>query len=95
MKTRTIPAIVMLAAGLITCIAGIATHMETVRFVKILLAVLVVFYVIGCIAKLIIDSNFKEMQEDTTDGSEASEEEEADGEEEQELEEPKEEKAEK
>lgn len=94
MKTKTIPAIVMLAAGLITCIAGIATHMETARFVKILLVVLVVFYVLGGIAKLIIDSNFKEMKEDTTDGEEASEETEADGEDGQELEKPEEKKAE-
>lgn len=95
MKTKTIPAIVMLAAGFVTCIAGIATHMETVRFVKILFAVLLVFYVLGCIAKVIIDSNLKKMEEDTTDGNEASEEDEAEGEDGQELEKPKEKKAEK
>lgn len=95
MKTKTIPAIVMLAAGFITCVAGIVTHMETLRFLKILLAVLVIFYVLGGIVKLIIDSNFKEMKEDTTDGEEASEEEEADGEDGQELEKPEENKAEK
>lgn len=92
MKTKPIPAIVMLAAGLITCVAGIVTHMETIRFVKVLLLVLLIFYVLGCIAKLIIDSNFKEMTEDTTDGDEASEENEADGEEEQELEQEEEKK---
>lgn len=95
MKTKPIPAIIMLAAGLITCIAGIVTHMETIHFAKILLLVLVIFYVLGCIVKMIIDSNFKEMTEDTTDGEEASEDDEASGEEEQELEQPEEEKEEK
>ena len=35
MKTKPIPAIVMLVAGLVVCIAGMAGHMETGRFVKI------------------------------------------------------------
>lgn len=94
MKTKPIPAIIMLAAGLITCIAGIATHMETAYFVKVLLLVLLIFYVLGCIVKMIIDSNFKEMSEDTTDG-EDSEAHEASGEEEQELEQAKKEEDEK
>lgn len=73
MKTKSIPAIIMLTAGVITCVAGIAAHIEPVRFTRMLLIVLVVFYVLGCIAKMIIDSNFKEeiKKEDTTDGEEA------------------------
>ena len=39
MKTKPIPAIVMLVAGLVVCIAGMAGHMETGRFVKMLLVV--------------------------------------------------------
>ena len=46
MKTKPIPAIVMLVAGLVVCIAGMAGHMETGRFVKMLLVVLIVFYII-------------------------------------------------
>ena len=59
MKTKPIPAIVMLVAGLVVCIAGMAGHMETGRFVKMLLVVLIV-----------IDKNFKDMEEETTDGEE-------------------------
>lgn len=70
MNTKPIPAIVMLVAGLVACIAGIAGHMETNRFVKMLLVVLIVFYIIGGIAKLLIDKNFKDMEEETTDGEE-------------------------
>ena len=58
MKTKPIPAIVMLVAGLVACIAGMAGHMETGRFVKMLLVVLIVFYIIGGIVKLLIDKNF-------------------------------------
>ena len=96
MKTKSIPAIVMLAAGFVTCVAGILTHMESIRFFKILIAVLIIFYIIGCVAKVIIDRNFKEMEEETTDGNAVSEEEtdgESEGEEEPEpLDEKKEEK---
>lgn len=96
MKTKSIPAIVMLAAGFVTCVAGILTHMESIRFFKVLIAVLIIFYIIGCVAKVIIDRNFKEMEEETTDGKAVSEEEtdgESEGEEEPEpLDEKKEEK---
>ena len=50
--------------------SGRAGHMETGRFVKMLLVVLIVFYIIGGIVKLLIDKNFKDMEEETTDGEE-------------------------
>lgn len=74
MKTKPIPAIIMLVAGVIACAAGIIGQMELLDFTKMLLIVLVVFYIFGCVAKLIIDRNFKEMEEDTTDGESAAEE---------------------
>ena len=74
MKTKPIPAIIMLVAGAIACAAGIIGRMELLDFTKMLLIVLVVFYIFGCVAKLIIDRNFKEMEEDTTDGESAAEE---------------------
>ena len=84
MKTKPIPAIIMLVAGVIACAAGIIGRMELLDFTKMLLIVLVVFYIFGCIAKLIIDRNFKEMEEDTTDGESAAEEGEEQPEQEQE-----------
>lgn len=72
MKTKQIPAMIMLAAGLVACIAGIAGRMEAFRFTKMLLAVLVVFYIIGCLVKLIIDRTFKEEKEDTAEEKDAA-----------------------
>ena len=63
MKTKGIPAVVMLLAGFVTCIIGIVQHMETDVFIKTLLAVLIIFYVLGCIVKLVLDKNFKEMDD--------------------------------
>jgi hypothetical protein len=46
-----------------------------------LLVVLLIFYILGCIVKVILDKNFKEMQkEETTDGEDLLEEEAEDAE---------------
>lgn len=77
MKTKSIPAIITLLAGFIACIAGIIAHMEVADFMKMLLVVLVLFYILGCIVKIILDKNFMEMQdEETTDGEKTGAEEE-------------------
>lgn len=91
MKTEPIPAIVTLTAGLVTCIVGIVTHMETARFTKVLLLVLVIFFVIGSVAKIMMDRNFKEMSEDATEGESVPEDEETGEETEQAPEQKKEE----
>ena len=77
MKTKSIPAFIMLLAGAIACIAGIASHLDVAGFVKMLLIVLIVFYFLGCIVKIILDSSCKEEDKETTDGETASEDEEA------------------
>lgn len=88
MKTKSIPAIIMLVAGFVACIAGMNAHMEVADFLKMLLIVLVVFYVMGCIVKQIVDKNFTEIKEDeTTDGEETEEEEESEADEETESDE--------
>lgn len=74
MKTKGIPAVVMLLAGFVTCIIGIVQHMETDVFTKTLLAVLIIFYVLGCIVKLVLDKNFKEMDEPEENQEESGEE---------------------
>ena len=85
MKTKQVPAIVMLTAGFVTCVISIMQHMEFGRFLKILLLVLICFYNLGCVAKVILDKNFAPMQEEeeeqvqteegeeTADGTEAAE----------------------
>lgn len=73
MKTRALPAIIMLLAGFIACLAGIRAHMEVTDFMKMLFWVLVIFLVIGCLAKAVIDHFFAETQEEeTTDGEESA-----------------------
>lgn len=81
MKTKPVPAIVMLIAGFVTCIMAIYTHMELAAFTKRLLLVLIVFYIFGVIIKIILDKNFAEMAEEEpeeeTDSQEPEEEEQA------------------
>lgn len=64
MKTKQVPVIITLVAGLITCILGFTMHMEAARFVRTLVIILVSFYILGCIAKLVLDKNFKEEPEE-------------------------------
>lgn len=61
MKTNAVPAVIMLTAGLIDCICSILCHMPTDRFIRQLLLVLIIFYVIGCVVKIVLDCNFKDM----------------------------------
>ena len=74
MKTKQVPAIVMLTAGLIVCVISIAQHMEFGEFVTTLFLVLICFYILGCVAKVILDKNFAEETEET-DEAEGTEEE--------------------
>lgn len=78
MKTKSVPAIIMLTAGFIACIAGMYAHMEVAGFMKMLLIVLIVFYILGCLVKMVLDKNFAEVpEEETTDGEEVQSDEEA------------------
>ena len=62
MKTKPIPAIVMLSAGFVTCIIAIYTHME-----------LMVFYILGGIVKIILDKNFAQMKEEEEETADTEE----------------------
>lgn len=61
MKTKPIPAIIMLLAGFVTCIMSIYQGLDLKTFTITLFIVLLVFYVMGCIIKYIIDRNFEGM----------------------------------
>lgn len=58
MKTKSIPAILMLLAGALACILGFMYQYETTKFFAMVLIVLVVFYMLGCILKIVIEKNF-------------------------------------
>lgn len=84
MKTNGIPAIVMLLAGFVDCLIAIRTHMTLGNFTRQLFLVLLIFYVIGCTVKLILDRNMKAMEEVKTVKEELGEKEEKEGDESQE-----------
>ncbi len=75
-KIRLLPAFVTLLAGAITSITLYVLNVETHIMLLILLAVLLVFYVLGVVAmKIILDCPPKEKEESTEEeGEETSKE---------------------
>ena len=61
MKTDYIPKVITLLAGAVVCIVTIVKGTETTTALEYLLATLIIFYIVGIIAKVIIkkviDSN--------------------------------------
>lgn len=89
MKTKHIPVMIALAAGLITCIISFFNHVSMEKFVGTLCLVVVIFLIIGLIVKVIFDKNFsmeteekeeekepENEQEETADGEDKNSEEE-------------------
>ena len=74
MNTKSIPAFIMLLGGAVACILGILNRYETIHFVTMLFIVLVVFYFMGCIVKIVIDKNFQGMDKQVLDAQEETEE---------------------
>lgn len=56
MRTRYIPSIVMLLAGTVTCIISLIKSFNMTYTLELLLGVLVVFYIIGLIARKLINN---------------------------------------
>lgn len=54
MRLRYIPAAITLLAGTITCLISIIRQNEILSSLKILLTVLIIFYIIGLIARNIL-----------------------------------------
>ena len=67
MNTKPVPAIIMLTAGFVTCIVGIVQHFSFGTYVKTLFLVLIGFYLLGCILKLVIDKGFRVMEDPLSD----------------------------
>ena len=63
MNTKPIPAIIMLSAGFVTCIVGIVQHFSFGKYIKTLFLVLIGFYLLGCIVKLVLDKGFRVMDD--------------------------------
>ena len=69
MRTRYIPAGVMLIAGAVTCIVSIVQNQDIVKSLITLLVVLILFYVIGLVAKFFIENASNDSEENLEDGS--------------------------
>ena len=94
MKTKDIPAIVMLLAGAVYCLIGIRYQIPLMDFLVQLLIVLLIFWIIGGIVRMVLDRFMGEI-EDKSKSEEDEETEEKDADvEETESEETQEESAE-
>lgn len=67
-KFRNIPALITLLAGFVACVMMILKKYALVDFLWILVAVMVGFYIIGIIIRLILNIVFKSDKSDTDDG---------------------------
>lgn len=77
MKTNYVPAIVMLLAGAVYCLFGLMSRTPLLDFTVQLLIVLLVFYVLGGIIRMVLDKFMGEVgaKEEEQPVEESSEEE--------------------
>lgn len=71
MKTKDLPAIVMLLAGGVYCVIGIRYQIPLMQFTLQLLMILILFWILGGIVRMVLDkfmvemADKKESEEDT------------------------------
>jgi hypothetical protein len=75
MKTNYVPAIVMLLAGAVYCLFGIRAGVPLMDFTVQLLIVLLIFYVLGVIVRLVLDKFMGDIgvKTDTEEDAESAE----------------------
>ena len=82
MKTKDIPAMVMLLAGGVYCLIGIRYQIPLMDFLVQLLIVLLIFWIIGGIVRMVLDRFMGEIEDKSkSEEDEETEEKDADGEE--------------
>lgn len=74
MKRKLIPPFLMLFAGAVSSIIMFSMHYDTKKMLAILFAVLIAFYIIGCLFKLMLDIFERQNAKAKTDGEENLEE---------------------
>lgn len=92
MKTKEIPAIVMLLAGGVYCLIGIRYQIPLMDFSVQLLIVLLIFWMIGGIIRFVLDKFMGEIEEKAEEENDKAEEKDAEGEKEESEEKTDEEK---
>lgn len=75
MKTKDVPAIVMLLAGGVYCLFGILYKIPLMEFLTNLLIILIVFWILGGIVKMVLDRFMGEInvKEEKVENSESEE----------------------
>ncbi len=66
MKTKQIPAIVMLTAGFAMCIISFVNDYSLLFFIPALFFVLVGFFIMGFVIKIILDMNMAKLDDKVT-----------------------------
>lgn len=61
MNTKPIPALLALFAGFVTCVMSFVQHVDIVIFAKRFVIVCIIFFIIGMIARILIELNFKDI----------------------------------
>ena len=74
MKTKEIPAIVMLLAGGVYCLLGIYYQIPLMEFSVQLLIVLLIFWMFGGIVRMFLDKYMGEIEDKTKEEEEETEE---------------------
>lgn len=69
MNTKSLPACLALVAGFVTCVLSFIQHVDTVVFAKRFILVCIIFFVIGTVASVVINMNFKDMASDAEESS--------------------------
>lgn len=79
MNIKSMPAVLALIAGFVTCIICFVQRVDTVVFAKKFIIVCIIFFAIGTVIRIVIQMNFKDLaseEEETAMEGEASDEEE-------------------
>ena len=63
MKKRFIPAIITLTAGLIDCLLTVGRGMTNVEFVRQLLIVLVIFFILGLLVRFLVEKGLQLLED--------------------------------
>ena len=63
MKTKDIPAMVMLLAGVVYCLIGIRYQISLFEFLVQLLIVLLVFWMMGGVVRMVLDKFMGEIED--------------------------------
>jgi len=74
MKTKYVPAMVMLLAGAVYCLIGIRDKVPFWDFTIQLLIILLVFYILGGILKIVLDKFIGELADEESSDEETSKE---------------------